>query len=225
MSTIDRTALVAGQRLDRVTFHERYEGMPPGTRAELIGGVVHMPSPLRGDHGKVSRLISGWLLHYQRFTRGVLGADNASTLLDDEAEPQPDASLFIRPELGGRTRLEDGFIAGAPELIVEVARSSRRIDLGPKHVDYERAGVLEYLVVALDPDEVFWHFRRDERFTLMAPAPDGVHRSEVFPGLWLDARALFAEDLDPLFATLDAGLASPEHAAFVAGLAARRVDP
>ncbi len=51
--------LVNGQRLDRATFHERYEGMPPGTRAELIGGVVQMPSPLRGDHGKVSRLISG----------------------------------------------------------------------------------------------------------------------------------------------------------------------
>jgi hypothetical protein len=57
------------------------------------------------------------------------------------------------------------------------------------------------------------------------PAPDGVHRSEVFPGLWLDARALFAEDLDPLFATLEVGLASSDHAAFVAGLAARRVEP
>ena len=56
MSTIDRSTpvasppLVAGQRLDRVTFHERYERMPPNTRAELIGGVVYMPSPLSYDH-------------------------------------------------------------------------------------------------------------------------------------------------------------------------------
>lgn len=57
MSTIDRPKagtlppLVAGQRLDRATFHDRYEAMPPETRAELIGGVVHMPSPMTSDHG------------------------------------------------------------------------------------------------------------------------------------------------------------------------------
>ncbi len=44
MSTIDRQRdrvippLRDGERLDRATFHERYEAMPPETRAELIGG-------------------------------------------------------------------------------------------------------------------------------------------------------------------------------------------
>ena len=53
MSTVDRPKartlppLVAGQQLDQPTFHERYEAMPPETRAELVGGVVYMPSPLR----------------------------------------------------------------------------------------------------------------------------------------------------------------------------------
>ena len=51
MSPVDRTRtttippLVDGERLDRATFHERYEAMPPRTRAELIGGVVVMASP------------------------------------------------------------------------------------------------------------------------------------------------------------------------------------
>src|SRR2546421_12890321 len=99
MSTLDRPdattlpPLVAGQRLDRASFHERYEAMPPGTRAELIGGVVNMPSPLHRDHGATSRLISFWLGHYQRFTPGILGEDNATTGLDDFGEPQPDAGL------------------------------------------------------------------------------------------------------------------------------------
>ena len=44
----------AGQILDQPTFHERYEAMPPSTRAELVGGVVQMPSPLRSDHGRGS---------------------------------------------------------------------------------------------------------------------------------------------------------------------------
>ena len=59
MSTVERPAkrrtlppLEAGQHLDQPTFHERYEAMPPDTRAELVGGVVYMPSPLRDDHGE-----------------------------------------------------------------------------------------------------------------------------------------------------------------------------
>src|SRR5438874_6017261 len=89
MSTIDHPKiktlppLVAGHRLDRATFHERYEAMPPSARAELIGGVVHMPSPLSYDHGDENLPVAGWLFHYQRFTRGVRGSINASTLLDD----------------------------------------------------------------------------------------------------------------------------------------------
>ena len=50
--TVGLPPLVAGQRLDQVTFHERYEAMPPGTRAELIDGVVFMPSPRGPEHGR-----------------------------------------------------------------------------------------------------------------------------------------------------------------------------
>jgi hypothetical protein len=39
ISGVPRT-LVEGQRLDQPTFHALYEAMPPGTRAELIDGVV-----------------------------------------------------------------------------------------------------------------------------------------------------------------------------------------
>jgi Uma2 family endonuclease len=121
--------------------------------------------------------------------------------------------------LGGQTRIVDGFINGPPELIVEVGRTSRKIDLGAKKDDYERAGVLEYVFVGLDPDEIRWFVRRDGRFVEMRPGPDGIFRSEVYPGLWLDPGALFADDLDRLIAVLEQGLATGEHAAFVARLA------
>ena len=227
MSTIDRERsrvippLVDGERLDRRTFHERYEAMPPETRAELIGRVVVMMSPLGSEHGSHSRLLAGWLLLYQRGKPGLTGSDNATTFLDEDAEPQPDLQLRIRPEFGGQTRIEDGYIAGAPELVVEVARSSRETDLGPKFVDYERAGVLEYLVVTIDPHEVHWFVRRDDRLVPLLPGPDGIFRSEVFPGLWLDPKALFAEDVDGLLTVLERGKATPEHAAFATALAAR----
>ncbi|MBV8078512.1 MAG: Uma2 family endonuclease [Planctomycetaceae bacterium] len=232
MTTIDREPPVAspplsdGQRLDRATFHERYEAMPPEFRAELIGGVVHvMTSPLRRRHGAVSARAALWLGMYSARTPGVQVFHDASTLLDDEAEPQPDLSMRIAPEFGGQTHDVGKYIGGAPELIVEVSDTSRAIDLGPKLADYERAGILEYVVVALDPDDVFWHVRRGDRFVRVAPDPDGLHRSEVFPGLWLDPRALLVDDTAALLAALERGLATPEHGAYVARLDATRRTP
>jgi hypothetical protein len=69
--------LVPGERLDQPTFHERYEAMPPATRAELVGGIVYMPSPMRADHGDWSRPASGWLYLYQCFTPGIKGGATA----------------------------------------------------------------------------------------------------------------------------------------------------
>jgi Uma2 family endonuclease len=217
--------LVAGQRLDRATFHERYEAMPPDTRAELVGGIVYMPSPLGIEHGEHDVHASYWLGHYKRFTKGVRTASNATTQFGDYGEPQPDLLLLIREELGGQTRIVKGFVVGAPELVVEVSKTTRKYDLGPKKSDYERAGVLEYLFVGIDPDEIRWFVRRGEGFEDLPPGPDGVFRSEVFPGLWLDPDALFSEDIDRLIATLERGLATPEHAAFVAMLTARAGEP
>jgi hypothetical protein len=77
-------------------------------------------------------------------------------------------------------------------------------------------------VISLDPDEVIWHVRRKDKLVRMLPDPDGLYRSKVFPGLWLDPVALLSEDLNQVIATLDRGLASPEHASFLTRLAARR---
>jgi len=82
--------------------------------------------------------------------------------------------------------------------------------------------VLEYIVVSRDPDAVLWFERCDDRLEPLPPGPDGIFRSQVFPGLWLDPGALFADDMDRLVATLEQGLAMPEHTDFVAHLAARR---
>jgi hypothetical protein len=213
--------LEPGQRLDRPTFHERYEAMPPDTRAELVGGVVYMPSPSSNDHGEQNNDVGGWLFHYKRFTPGVRSPNDATVILDELAELQPDCQLRIPFELGGQTQLDESrYITGAPELIAEIARSSRSFDLKQKKADYERAGVVEYVVVELDPDRIHWFTRRGTRFVQMRPGPDGIYRSNVFPGLWLDPAALYSQDLDRLIQVLEQGLATPEHAAFVAKLAA-----
>jgi hypothetical protein len=211
--------LVEGQRLRQAEFHARYEAMPPGTRAELIGGVVYMPSPVTPGHGDAHVPILVWLHHYSVATPGLQVLDNTSTALDDLGELQPDAQLRVRSDYGGRTRSTPKLIAGAPELIAEVSKTTRYVDLGPKLQDYERAGVLEYIVRAFDPEEVIWHVLREGRLLRIPPGEGGLYRSEVFSGLWLDPQALIRGDWIALQKALDAGLATPEHAAFVARLA------
>ncbi len=230
MSTVERPTietippLEPGQHLDRAEFHARYEAMPPETRAELIGGVVFMPPMLGSDHGDNHVPVVGIFFIYQSVTPGVRANIESTTVLDHRNEVQPDCSLRILEASGGQTRTIPEWIEGAPELVVEIARSSRSIDLGPKLEEYRRAGVIEYVVLAIDPDEVFWHERIGEAFSQVTPGEDGVYRSKVFPGLWFDPVAFFRGDAQALIATLEAGLASPEHADFVAELARRRVD-
>jgi Uma2 family endonuclease len=103
---------------------------------------------------------------------------------------------------------------------VEIARSSRYYDLNEKKADYEEAGVQEYLVIDLAPDRVHWFVRRCKRFAALRPGPDGIYRSKVFPGLWLDPAAIFSRDRARRDAVLEQGIATPEHAAFVAKFAA-----
>jgi Uma2 family endonuclease len=218
-----RQTLVEGQRLDQPTFHALYEAMPPGTRAELINGVVIMPSPVGPAHGRAHVPTLVWLSYYAENTPGVESLDNTSTALGLKSEPQPDALLRILPEYGGRAQTDRRFVRGVPELLVEIAHTSRYTDLGPKFEDYERVGVQEYLVRAIEPDEVLWFVLRKGRYSELSPGSDGIYRSEVFPGLWLDPEALIKGDTRRLRAVLDLGCATPEHAAFVARLAANYV--
>jgi Uma2 family endonuclease len=211
--------LADGQRLSQAEFMRRYELTPPGFTAELIGGIAHVPSPLSRPHGRGSFGITTWLGVYCAYTPGTEGLDNATTLMDELGVPQPDSQLRILPECGGQGREEGEYVAGAPELVAETARSSRKIDLGGKRDDYERAGVKEYIVVALDSNEVHWHVRRDDQLVRITPDADGIYRSQVFPGLWLDPAALLRKDLAGVIAVLERGLATPEHADFVARLA------
>jgi Uma2 family endonuclease len=196
--------------------------MPAGTRAELIGGIVFMPSPVKADHGQANGRMLQLFFDYQDATAGTKAFDNATTILGEESEPQPDASLLVLPDYGGQTHNKDGYIVGAPELASEVAYSTVAIDLHRKLRDYEKAGIKEYVVIVLGQEKVHWFVRREGRFVALTPGLDGILRSEVFPGFWLDPLALLKENGKQLKRVLRKGLRSSEHAAFVTKLAAQK---
>ncbi len=209
-----------GDRLDQPTFHARYKAMPEDCHAELIGGIVHLPSPQKVPHSTTQRLVVRWLDQYAEATPGTEVLVNKTQVLGPDSEPEPDACLFITPEHGGRVFVdEDEYLNGAPELIVEVSSSSESIDLHRKKEDYRKAGVREYVVLALRTQQVFWFTLRRGKYVEVPLPADGVFRSSEFPGLWLDAEAMLHNDRRRVLAALGQGLAAPEHAAFATKLA------
>jgi Uma2 family endonuclease len=211
--------LHSGDRLSRAEFERRYQAHPE-MKAELIEGVVYVSSPVHFQkHANPHFYIVGWLGVYQAATPGVMGADNATLHLDFENEPQPDALLWLEPQVGGQSWVtDDDYLEGSPELVVEVAASSASYDLHDKRKAYARNGVREYLVLQSYERQLIWFGLHEGVYGPLQPDEKGVVRSEAFPGLWLDVEALLRGDLSAVLATLQSGLHSPEHAAFVTEL-------
>ena len=213
-------ALRDGDRLTRDEFMQRWEAMPDLKYAELLDGVVHMASPVSLPHNLLVPRIAWWLIQYADATRGCEVGSDGTWLMGTDTAPQPDATLRILG--GGSSHVEKIYLAGAPELAVEVSYSSAARDLGIKSDLYRRHGVREYVVILAQENDVLWREVVKGRYRKLAPDGQGVILSNVFPGLCLDTAALWAKDWPKLRATQDAGLATPEHAAFVRRLRSTR---
>ena len=214
--------LANGDHLTRDQFEERYEAMPNVQKAELIEGVVHMPTPVSyNDHGNPHLDLVTWLGTYRAGTPGIGGADNATVRLDMDNEPQPDALLMISPECGGQAHIdENGYVSGAPELVAEVAASSASYDLHEKLNAYRRNGVREYIVWRVQDESVDWFVLRGGQYLPLDIDDFGLYRSEALPGLWLDSSALVRRDLTEVLKRLQEGIASKEHLEFASRMGA-----
>ncbi len=215
--------LHSGDHMTRQEFHRIYLQTPEDFKAELIGGIVYVASPVKLPHSTTHLVLGTCFGTYVGNTLGTEAGDNGTQILSEEDEPQPDLYLRILPEYGGQSQTtEDDYVGGAPELNAEVSHSTRSIDLHTKKDRYARFGVREYLVVSLREAVVRWFdLQTGEEFQTDA---NGVLRSRVFPGLWLHVEALLNQDYHRLLATLNQGLATEEHAAFLRALTVRR-DP
>jgi Uma2 family endonuclease len=213
--------LAAGDRRSREEFMRLWEAHPNIKRAELIGGTVYMPSPLKVNHGEKESKAGTWLGVYSAHTPGTESAHNTTSFILEDT-PQPDVNLRILPEYGGGSWIERGYLAGRPELLTEVCGSSAAYDLHQKFDLYEAAKIPEYVAILLYEREIRWHVLVDNVYQLLPPDADKIWRSRIFPGLWLDGAALLAGDMARVLAKLDEGLRSPEHQAFVEKLAKAR---
>jgi Uma2 family endonuclease len=214
--------LLEGDCLSSEEFLRLWEAMPDVKHAELIEGIVYMPSPVGLNHGRFEYLLNFWTGNYVLATPGCSGSMEATWLMAERNVPQPDMTLTISPEYGGQSGVAGPYHSGAPELIVEVAVSSYSRDMGVKKRLYERMGVREYIIALPGVRRLVWFELTHGGFEPIEPGPDGIFRSHFFPGLWLETEALWSLDFSRINGVLQQGLATPEHAEFAARLATRR---
>jgi Uma2 family endonuclease len=215
--------LVDGDHLSVEEFERRYEAMPHLKKAELINGVVHMPPPVHDDHSTPHSFASAWVGLYCAHTPGTQAHIERSVQFIGHSEVQPDVMLVIRPEHGGATFLnERGNLAGSPELILEVAATSANYDLYEKKDLYHANRVREYIVWQTLDARLDWFDWESTAYVRRLPDKPGLIKSRVFPGLWLNVTALLNGRHDAVLRTVQAGVASAEHRAFVRKLGAAR---
>ena len=179
-----------------------------------------MPSPVRmKQHGSPHADLITWLGVYRAATPGVRVGDNATVRLDLDNEPQPDAVMYLESASGGQARIDaEGYMVGGPELVAEVAASTVSLARNSKLRVYRRNNIREYIIWRVEDGAIDWFVLREGQYEQLQRNADGLLQSEQLPGLWLDADALLRFDLARVLQVLQQGLASPEHAAFVAQL-------
>ena len=190
--------------LTREEFHRRYVARPDIRKAELIEGVVFVPSPVRASHGESHFAVAGWLYAYKARNPAVHVPIDATVFLDADGildEVQPDTCLWI-DESGGPRLTDDHYLQGAPQLVVEVAASSASYDLHEKKEAYRRNGVREYIVWRVHDRAIDWFELRDGVYVSRAQDADGIIESTRFPGLRLHVPSMLAGDAAGVLAAL-----------------------
>jgi len=225
-SQVREFPLQPGDHLDRDEFERRYAAATASVKAELLEGIVYMAPPVsQANHGGPHFDLIFWLGHYRAAVPAVRGGDNSSLRLEIKNEPQPDAFLYVLTAYGGQADVDDeGYVVGAPEIIAEVSASTASYDLHVKKQVYRRNGVKEYIVWRVLERAIDWMVLRGDEYVQLAASSDGVFRSEVLPGLWLDAAAMIRGDLSTVVRVQQEGLASLDHIEFVKRLNLQRPE-
>jgi Uma2 family endonuclease len=179
---------------ERMTAEEFFRDAPEDRKAELIDGVMIVPSPALTIHERLQRFLLLLIQSYaeERDLGEAFGSRTAVQLASDQA-PEPDI-LFIRKEQ--QHIIQEKGVVGTPDFVIEIlSASTMRNDRGPKFRAYERAGVRElWLIDPYGPDGTQFFQLQEGRFIEVQADERGHLRSFAITGFWIDVRWLWPQE-------------------------------
>ncbi|MGH9962920.1 MAG: Uma2 family endonuclease, partial [Pyrinomonadaceae bacterium] len=171
----------------KLTFEEFLAWCDEDTWAEWAAGEVVMVSPSSVDHQDVGSLLEKILGIYVE-SRGlgkIMRAPFLMRLAEIPSGREPDLLFVTKSRLN---LIQKNYLDGPADLVVEiVSPESIGRDRGEKFVEYERAGIQEYWLI--DPDRQsaeFCQLNVQGRYQLVFPGTDGIYRSKIVEGFWLE---------------------------------------
>jgi Uma2 family endonuclease len=164
-------------------------------RRELVDGEVVEMTPVGGTHGKVTgRFYRRIADHVDRQGGGEVVVGDVGFVLRLPADPErvraPDVAFVSRQRLPDG-RLPQGFLAGAPDLAVEVlSPRDNPVDIQQKIRDYLEAGARLVWLVAPEAKTVTVY--RPDGSARLLREPEALDGEDVLAGLSIPLTEVFA---------------------------------
>jgi Uma2 family endonuclease len=111
---------------------------------ELIGGELHMMSPIGDRHADAVAFLTRWSGQHADASRMLVWVQNPLSIPGAESVPQPDLAWVTLRRYADRRPLPEEV-----SLLIEVADTSLEFDTTVKAVLYAAAGIADYWVVDL----------------------------------------------------------------------------
>jgi len=128
--------------------------LPEGTLCEVIDNVLYMSPAPKYNHQSIIALLARRIGNYLEETNiGEVLVPPFDVYFDELLSAvQPDLLVVLHENR--RILKEDGYIHGAPDIIIEVLSSDKKRDLVEKKSLYERGGVKEYFTINPENREI-----------------------------------------------------------------------
>ena len=170
---------------------EDYLNLPEEVRAELIDGVIYDMAVPTSLHQAITGEIFTQFRNYIRENSGkcmaFISPIDVQLDCDDKTMVQPDVAIVC-----DRSKLKNGRIFGAPDLVVEVlSKSTRKKDWVIKTGKYINAGVKEYWIVDPEKKRVIVYKCEDEDFLPTIY----TFRDKIPVGIWENACEMDFSDI------------------------------
>lgn len=190
------TQLLAAKPL-KITYAEFLQWDGENQHVEWVNGEVVEMAPVGDVHQDLGRwLISLLTFFVDQHQLGVIRYEPFQMKTGPDLPGRAPDILFVANR--NLKRLKTNHLDGPADLVIEIiSPGSGATDRGDKYYEYERGGVREYWL--LDPrrkQAEFYHLGRDGVYHLI-PLDDGIFRSLVLKGLWLQIQWLWAKPLPP----------------------------
>ncbi len=178
----------AGMELTREEYAEAEWNA--GDRFERCHGKLVAMPPAGYEHRTTSEPIRDLLVVYKVAHLDLVEHvfEESWTAVDDETDRIPDIAVYLRTNHAGQP-IPDR----VPELVFEIVspgRANRRRDYDEKRDEYERIGVLEYIIVDRFDHEVTVLRLVDGQYQEQILKPSDTYRTPLLPGLEIPLQSI-----------------------------------